>query len=226
MNPYWTSSCGRWTVYNGDCLAILPTLEAGSVDCILADPPYGIEAVKRGKCFGTSNACKVNTYAPIMGDDQPFDPTHLLDLAPTVCLWGANHYSHMLPKAACWLVWDKRDGCNPNPLADCELAWVNRDAPARLFHHRWMGMIRASERGPRLHPTQKPAALMQWALDTLGVAQDAIVCDPYMGSGPVAEACVLTNRRFIGIEIDERYCEIAVKRIEKEAAHLFAEVAP
>src|SRR5690606_15437883 len=161
----------------------------------------------------TGNACKVNTYRPIVGDDRPFDPTHLLNIAQTVCLWGANHYSHLLPKASCWLVWDKRDGCNPNPLADCELAWVNRDAPARLFHHRWMGMIRASEHGPRLHPTQKPVALMRWVLDTLRVPQGATVLDPYCGAGATGVACVQTGRNFIGIEIDPGYCEIARRRI-------------
>ena len=212
----------EWRVIQGDCRDILPTL--AGVDAIVADPPYGVNAVVRGKCFGTSNAAKVNKYRPIIDDDKPFDPRHMLGAAATVCIWGANHFSDLLPKAACWLVWDKRDGCGSNPLADCELAWVNKDAPARLFHHRWMGMIRASERGKRVHPSQKPVELMKWVLDTLAVPVGATVVDPYCGSGPVGIACVQTGRNFIGIELDPGYCDIARRRIA-EAVPLCAEVA-
>lgn len=204
-----------WQIHNVDCLEFLRTLPSGSVDAVVTDPPYGITAVKNGKCFATSNACKTNTYKEIVGDDKPFDPSHILGLAKTVCLWGANHYSQHLPKSSCWLVWDKRDGCNPNPMADCELAWTNTNAPARLFHHRWMGMIRASERGPRVHPSQKPVALMEWVLETLKVPVGATVIDPYCGSGPVGVACIKTGRNFIGCEIDAGYCEIARKRCKE-----------
>ena len=213
----------HWQVIQGDCLEVLKTLPSGSADAVITDPPYGINAVKNGKCFGKSNACKTNTYRPIVGDDRPFDPAPFIDAAPTVCLWGANHYSHLLPQAACWLVWDKRDGCNPNHLADCELAWTNRTTPARLFSHRWMGMIRASERGPRVHPSQKPVVLMEWVLDTLGIPEGSTVLDPYCGSGSLGVACVQTGRNFIGIEIDPGYCDIARRRIA-EAVPLFSGV--
>ena len=204
---------GNIRLYCGDCLEILPTLEA--VDAVIADPPYGVNAVKAGKCFGKGNACKANDYRPIAGDDRPFDPFPLLSVGKTVCLWGANHYSARLPSAACWLVWDKRDGCNSNPLADCELAWTNKTTPARLFHHRWMGMIRASEREKRVHPAQKPVALMEWCIEQVAVPDGGVVLDPYMGSGPTGVACVKTGRKFIGIELDRGYFDIAVKRIEK-----------
>lgn len=186
-------------------------------DALIADPPYGVNAVVGGKCFGTSNACKVNEYKPIHDDDRPFEPSHLIDAAPIVVLWGANHYADKLPARARWLVWDKRDGTNSNPLADCEMAWTSDTRPARLFHHRWMGMIRASERGPRLHPSQKPVALMEWVLDVMEVPQGALVVDPYMGCGPLGVACMNTGRRYLGIEIDDDHFSVACKRIAKAA---------
>ena len=212
MRPYYEQD--GITIYHGDCREILPSAWFG-VDLLLADPPYGINAVTRGKTFGTSNACETNTYIPVHDDDRPFDPAHLLGF-PKVVLWGANHYADKLPAESCWLTWDKRDGLKSNPLADCELAWSNLGGPARLFHHRWMGMIRDSETERRLHPTQKPVALMRWCLSI--AKPTGAVCDPYMGSGPV----LLASREFgvpaIGIEIEERYCEIAARRLEEARA--------
>jgi site-specific DNA-methyltransferase (adenine-specific)/modification methylase len=225
--PDYISKCGAVRLYCGDCLEILPTIEAGSVDAVVTDPPYGINAVRGGKCFSTSNACATNDYLPIEGDDKPYDPSPMLGVAPVVVLWGANHYAERLPSRARWLVWDKREGCGSNPLADCELAWTSDTRPARLFHHRWMGMIRASEHGKRVHPSQKPVALMEWVIDVMQIADASVVIDPYMGSGTTGVACVKTGRRFIGIEKEPKYFEIAKRRIEEalNATPLLAEVA-
>jgi len=197
------------TIYHGDCREMIGSLDA---NVVVTDPPYGINAAAGGRTFGTSNACSTNEYRPIHGDDRPFDPSPFLGYLMTI-LWGANHYAHLLPASPSWLVWDKRDALNPNPLADCELAWTNVGGPARLFHHRWMGMIRDSERETRWHPAQKPVALMSWCISmTAGT-----ILDPFMGSGPVLVAALRSGRRAIGIEIEERYCEIAAKRLQQRA---------
>jgi site-specific DNA-methyltransferase (adenine-specific) len=209
VTPYYSEA--GITIYHGDCREILPEVWFG-VDLLLADPPYGVNAVQRGRTFGTSNACETNEYIPVFDDDKPFDPSHLLSF-PKVILWGANHYADKLPAESRWLTWDKRDGTESNPLADCELAWTNLGGPARLFHHRWMGMIRASEREKRMHPTQKPVALMKWCLMQAGNV--AKVADPYMGCGPVIVAAHEMGIPAIGIEIEERYCEIAAKRLSQ-----------
>ena len=215
MTPYYEHA--GITIYHGDCRDILPDVWFG-VDLVLADPPYGVNAVSsRGKTFGTSNACQTNDYIPVYDDDKPFDPSHLL-MFPKIILWGGNHYADKLPAQSCWLTWDKRDGTASNPMADCELAWTNLGGPARLFHHRWMGMIRASEREQRCHPTQKPVALMRWCLSQASTAQS--VCDPYMGSGPTLVAAKEAGLSAIGIEIEERYCEIAAKRLQQEVLPL------
>ena len=206
-----------YTLYQADCLDVLPTFPAASVDAVITDPPYGVNAVRNGRCFSTSNAARTNEYRPIIGDDRPFDPSPWLDY-PYVVLWGANHYANRLPARARWLVWDKRDGVNSNPLADCELAWTNDTRPARLFSHRWMGMIRASERGPRLHPAQKPVALLRWTIQVMEIPGDALVLDPYMGSGSTGVAALALGRRFIGVELDEHYFDVAARRLEAAAA--------
>jgi site-specific DNA-methyltransferase (adenine-specific) len=81
-----------------------------------------------------------------------------------------------------------------------------------MFTHLWNGYNRDSEIGYHVHPTQKPVALFRWCLDRPTLPGDLIL-DPYMGSGPIARACHEMGRRYIGIEIEERYCEIAAKRL-------------
>lgn len=215
-----------WIVVTGDCLEVLPTIPKGSVGACITDPPYGVNAVRNGRCFGTSNAAATNEYRTIVGDDQPFDPSPLLAIAPIVALWGANHYADRLPASARWLVWDKRDGLNSNPLADCEMAWTSDGRPARLFSHRWMGMVRDSEHERRVHPSQKPVALAEWTLGVLEVPANAVVLDCYLGSGSIGVACVKTGRRFIGIEICDEYAQIARRRIREAVPTLFVRPQP
>jgi site-specific DNA-methyltransferase (adenine-specific) len=158
---------------------------------------------------------------PVVGDTQPFDPAPLLRF-PRVVLFGANHYADRLPPSPTWLVWDKRDGVASDDNADCELAWTNLGGPARLYRHLWRGLCRASEQGQRhLHPTQKPVALMAWIIANWTKPGDLIL-DPYMGSGPVLRAAKDLGRRAIGIEIEERYCEIAARRLGQEVLPLEA----
>jgi site-specific DNA-methyltransferase (adenine-specific)/modification methylase len=198
----------------GDCLDVMQGIPDGSVDAIVADPPYGINQDKMGGCRGDSKVTAMPRRA-IIGDDQPFNPSHLLHY-PIVCLFGGNHFADKLPASSCWLVWDKRDGGTPDNYSDCEMAWTNLNSPARIFHHKWRGMIRASEqRIARVHPTQKPIVLMQWVLDILKIPKGATVLDPYMGSGTTGVACVNTGRNFIGIEKDPEYFQIAQKRIQE-----------
>lgn len=207
MKPYYEHQGIQ--IFHGDCREVLPSL--GSVELVLTDPPYGI-----GYIHGVGGGCLARSTnfadVPVRGDSEPFDPTFLLN-ARTAILWGANHYANRLPNSPCWLVWDKREGMCVNDQADCELAWTSLDSPARLKRHYWNGMLKASERGePRIHPTQKPVELMKWCL---GFA-DGIILDPFMGSGTTLRAAKDLGRRAIGIEIEEKYCEIAAKRLSQE----------
>ncbi len=91
----------------------------------------------------------------------------------------------------------------------------------QVFRHLWKGFLTDSEHQPqrRVHPTQKPVALMRWIIDKWTKPGD-LVFDPYMGSGPVARACLDLGRRYIGVEIVEEYCQAAVDRVGQLALPL------
>lgn len=205
MKPYYDH--GGITIYHGDCGEILPTL--GTVDLLLTDPPYGIAVDVSSRWEWLPE------HEPVANDDRPFDPGPLLALGTGAILWGANHYASRLPDAAGWLAWDK---ATRNDLdlkqTEIEFAWSNCIKRPRCFRHMWSGAYRASERGTRWHPTQKPSALMSWCLSLVPEART--VLDPFMGSGPVAKACKDRGLRYVGIELVERYCEIAAKRLAQE----------
>jgi DNA modification methylase len=209
MKPYYEDSKAGITIYHGDCREILPQLEP--VDLVLTDPPYGIahptNYAERGR--GVLAACR--DYPPVHDDDKPFDPTFWLQW-PCI-LWGANYYADRLPVSSGWLVWDKE---RPDDLdqSRCELAWSNFVKGVRLFRWLWNGMMRASDEALE-HPTQKPIALMKWCLESRWTPQGTVL-DPFMGSGTTLRAAKDLGRRAIGIEIEEKYCEIAAKRLSQE----------
>lgn len=218
MTPYYQRD--GITIYHGDCREILPGL--GAFDLVLTDPPYGVgydprKPRHRLKATAT-RVWRGNGFPQIDGDEGPFDPAPLLALAPAAILWGANNYASRLPDSACWFAWDRKCGkAARSNITDAELAAVigHRFKTVRIFHHMWAGFQRDSEVGQKhVHPTQKPVALMAWCLDFFPDARRVV--DPYMGSGPVARACLDAGRSYVGIELDERYCEVAAKRLEQE----------
>lgn len=202
MTPYYDDGKGI-QLFLGDCREVLPTLDAASIDLVLADPPYGIGLIPRGPYKGESG---------IIGDDKPFDPLPFLGW--NAILWGANHYADRLPPSSGWIVWDKRTIDVRNYKADAELAWTNCISVVRVFRHLWNGAFRDSEYGELYHPAQKPVALMQWCIQQ--VADAETILDPFCGSGTTVVAAKLLGRKVIGIEIEERYCEIAAKRLAQE----------
>lgn len=222
MTPYYQDDAV--TIYHGDCREILPTYNPAAVDLLLADPPYGVNYGGDEWVAGTGNRrVAMKGKPPVFGDDKPFDPKHLLRFRRLV-LFGANYYHDALPRNGGWIVWDKTGGGRGpnNSFTDVEMAWTNLLKNPVIRHHLWKGLVRDSEAGERvLHPTQKPVALMRWIIERF-TAPDEVVLDPYMGSGPVVRAAKDLNRQAIGIEIEERYCEIAAKRMAQEVLELGA----
>jgi site-specific DNA-methyltransferase (adenine-specific) len=208
MKPYYEHAGIQ--IYLGDCRDVLSLL---SVPAILTDPPYGISYCPlRG-----SNGSKMWGHEVVTGDDNRFDPSHLvIDRAryPRVVLWGANNYSHLLPASRGWLCWDKTsDGIRHGFVySHFELGWTNFLTRAQKFSLNWQGADREGE--DFLHPTQKPLGLMEWCVDLMGDVET--ICDPYMGSGTTLIAAKNRGKRAIGIEIEEKYCEIAAKRLSQE----------
>lgn len=200
---------GNATMYLADCLEVLPMI--GRVDAVVSDPPYGV-SYSHGAGGGKLARSTQFDHHPVIGDDRPFDPTPWLAFDKVV-LFGANHYASRLPDSAFWLVWDKRDGVCSNDQADCELAWVKGKGNARVIRHLWNGMLKASERGEiRFHPTQKPVAVMEWAIAQAGIS--GTVLDPYMGSGSTGVAALRMKLPFVGVEIDPEYFSYACLRVE------------
>lgn len=202
---------GRVTLYEGDCLEILPHLER--VDAVVTDPPYGIGEARR-KNPSRSRLAVARDYGVADWDDRPTDIQvwhECMRLAPQTVWFGGNYYP--LPPSSCWLIWDKENGASD--FADCEMAWTNLAKAIRLKRYRWNGMMRANNEPRGDHPTQKPIGVMSWAIShTTG----ASVLDPFMGSGTTGVAAVLLGRRFIGIEIEPRYFDISVERISHALA--------
>lgn len=196
------------TIYHGDCREIAPTLS--DFDALISDPPYGI-----GYCHGArkGGAIMGTDCQAIEGDDQPFDPAPWL-LYPVVILWGGNHFASRLPDSPCWLVWDKRDGIPSNDQADCEMAWTNLRGVARLKTRYWNGAQAKEKDEKRVHSNQKPLDLMKWCISLAGTPKSII--DPFMGSGSTLRAAKDMGLTAVGIEIDERHCESAAKRMAQE----------
>jgi site-specific DNA-methyltransferase (adenine-specific)/modification methylase len=200
---------GDATLYLGDCLEILPTLP--KVDAVITDPPYGIGASSKKFINGTSKT-KKDYYADVCWDTAP-PSREVIDLAvekgEVAVVWGGNYFT--LPPSRCFLVWDKT--IHGNSYADCEIAWTNQDANARI---KPLNMVAANMDG-RVHPTQKPLELMRWCIAQCKNDPQTIL-DPFMGSGTTGVACVQLGRKFIGIEIEPKYFEIACRRIEQAYA--------
>lgn len=204
------------TLHLGDCRDILPTL--GDVGAIITDPPYGIsyDPSQHNRYNGDKN-----TYDRIAGDSQQLDFGFLFDIQVPQIIWGAETFYRQLPHRGRWLCWHKRSPkMKPNSMrgGDFELAWMNKgDGYYLFFNLIHGGVINAdSENGNnaiRFHPTQKPVELMKFCIENIQCT--SAIVDPFMGSGSTGVAAMNLGRKFIGIEIETAYFDIACKRISE-----------
>ena len=219
VTPYYEDDAV--TIFHGDCREILPDL---MFDVVVTDPPYGINLdtdystlTGNGRFAAGVDGQK---HDRVIGDDSPFDPA--MFGATPAAMFGVNHYAQRVPTGATWHVWDKRDGLGSNMLADCEL-WATTwpSGPTRIFRHKWLGYMRhAGRTGDGFdHPTAKPLALMRHIIGE-DRTPDGIIVDPFMGSGTTLRAAKDLGRKAIGIEIHERYCEVAATRLGQEVLPL------
>ena len=208
MKPYYQDDLV--TIYHGDCREWMP-----EADVIVTDPPYGINAVHRSGKTGGRGLAENRVYIPVHGDDEPMDMTWLLARPERKVIFGADHFEHPVGRL---LVWDKRVGLPSNNFADAEVAWDSVPGAVRLYRHRQMGMLDdgLGDIG-RVHPTQKPESVMRWVL---GLLPPGTILDPFMGSGSTLVAAKSLGRKSIGIEIEERYCEVAAQRCSQEVLGL------
>jgi DNA modification methylase len=197
------------TIYHGDCRELLPSLP--KVDLVQTDPPYGIERFARG--FGTTrfkgHGCE---KAGIVWDVKPTPEllSEVMAKGHAAIIWGANNFT--LPTSESFLVWDKVQSVDN--FASAELAFTNLLVTAKVFRFP----IHRHNQIAKSHPTQKPVELMRWCLALAGGAKT--ILDPFMGSGTTLRAAKDLGRKAIGIEIEEKYCEIAAKRCDEAQPNL------
>lgn len=197
------------TLYLGDCREILPTLPR--VDAVVTDPPYGIGDKMQGGTWGAAEKYADFRKWDVAPGAELFDVLQAISGAAIV--WGGNYFP--LPPSRCWLSWSKTQ--QMYTMADIELAWTNLDRPAKEFR----APRGASQFG---HPTEKPVALMQWCIQQIP-DDAALILDPFMGTGTTGVAAVKLGRKFIGIEIEPKYFDIACRRIQAalDAPDMFIE---
>lgn len=203
IKPDWTSGDGRVELYCGDCRDVMPGIEV--FGAIVTDPPYGI--LSKNGSAATRRSGK-NTNNGAISWDTELTQQHIdliFNSGSELMIWGGCHMN--LPPTFGYLIWDKKiDGLN---FGEVEFCWTSLVFAPRIFRYRAVGVD-----GGKVHPTQKPVALMQWGISFLSASSCAIL-DPFMGSGTTGVAAVKLGRRFIGIELERKYFDIAVARIEQ-----------
>ena len=207
-------------------------MDGEKADMVFTDPPYGIDIVrgnvaeigdfgrvaqpagprKSGPVKGKVVDPKV--YRKVVGDDKPFDPTFLLNLADTTLIFGANNFASKLPDMPGWIVWDKGISEKAD-FSSCELVWCNVGGHIVRYNFMWAGLIRAGARDAelkeRVHPTQKPVGLLSAILEDYS-KKDELVLDLFGGSGSTLIACEQLNRKCRMMEIDPHYCDVILDR--------------
>ena len=224
MDREWVSDCGTVRLICGDCLEVLPTLEAGSVDAVVTDPPYGKkthEGARTGSGEGGGEVLIDFEYLP----DEVFEPL-VVSLVSKARRWVVMtcEWQHAIRLEESGVlvrlgVWVKP---NPTPQFTGDRPGTGWEAVAichRKGRKRWNGgghcAVWSCNKISGDHPTQKPLQLIEkW----VGLFSDGgeTILDPFMGSGTTGVACVRTGRKFIGIEKEPRYFEIAKRRISDE----------
>ena len=202
-------------VYCGDCLELMKDIPDGSIDCVITDPPYGMN-----KDFA---------------NDTPAEADVVVKSAITECrriarrnilsFWSAQRLDLMRDVFGSYkrvLIWNKQFALYaPNKVGYRyePIVWVGGDSANsnRGDIYNCMVMAFKAQRGNFNHPTQKPVDLLIDLILDFTNPGDTIL-DPFLGSGTTAVAALKTGRNFIGIEIDPKYCEIAQKRVDAELA--------
>lgn len=196
---------------------VLPLFGVGVFHLAPCDPPYGIgenNAQNLSRSVLTANT----DHGDYDWDKTRWNQTHfdaLFRVSREQIIWGGNYYSEFLKSSPCWIVWDKDNGAND--FADCELAWGSLNSAVRKFRYRWHGMLQENmaRKEPRLYPTQKPKALMRWLL-TNYAKPNYYILDACCGGGSTLVAAKELGMKAVGVDINERACEISASRLAQE----------
>ncbi len=186
-----------------------------SFDLVLTDPPYGVGADSGVGGFGVSRdkARHYNDNWDTRPSQAVFD--EILRISKNAIIFGGNYFMDLLPVNGHWIVWDKTGGyAFDNPFSKCELAWTNLSQKS-VAQYQCVQQGFVSEEKERWHPTQKPIKVMAAIINDYSKEGDTIL-DPFAGSGTTLVAAKQRKLNYVGIEISEKYCEIARKRLSQE----------
>lgn len=199
-------------------------------DMVFTDPPYGMylnadySGMKNDSKFAQEKGIKSGKkHNNIIGDHNDFTPELIntvfanFSYCKEVFLWGADYYAeHLIDKNdGSWIVWDKRvtDSFDKMYGSAFELCWSKNKHKREIARIRWASAFGTEQEfdHKRHHPTQKPHGLVQWFFEKW--CENLISCvDLFMGSGSTLIACEKTNRKCYGMELDEKYCDVIIKR--------------
>lgn len=205
-------------IITGDCLDVLRGMDAGSVDAVVTDIPYGLG--KRWKRRGHGNNGRSRLWVgecPSWDTEVPQSRLEAaLSIAPKWIVWGS--YNASLPASTGVLVWDKIQQTN---RSEGEAAQTNTVPGVRFFRMSRIDAYVNRAEFRKEHPCEKPIALMRWCLSFL--PEGCKVLDPFAGVGTTAVACVQTGRQCIAVEINPTYADLARRRVAKAQGQMFAE---
>ena len=203
---------GNATLYRGDCRDVLATFpECFRVGLVLTDPPFGVgnfvqvtgRKKGRGKNFG--QAVTWNDSGP-----APECLAHIKRIAKHRIIWGANFFNCFEEKGGA-IVWDK---AQPMPnFSKADIASCTHFQKTEIVRIPWTNFTVARQ-SQSDHPCERPVALYEWCLGYIPDSAGTVL-DPYMGSGSTGVACMNVGRKFIGIEIERKYFDIACERISQ-----------
>lgn len=206
MKPYYADA--GITLYHGDCREVMPSLEYA---CVIMDPPYGLEFVS-GQAYGCSWESKA---IPGDGGVDLRDEVLRLAAGKPAAVFGTWKRARPTDTRAV-LIWDKGPASG---MGDLSFPWKLSFEEIYIIGDGWSGrrdegvlryVVCTRMSMGRTHPTEKPTKLLQ-AL--IAKAPSGTVLDPFCGTGASLVAAKNMGRRAIGVEIDERYCEIAANRL-------------
>lgn len=242
----WTSECGTVTLYRGDCLEILPTLAAGSVDAVVTDPPYSSGGAFRGDRVAGVVAKYVQSGVATFRESFSGDNRDQRSFLAWCSLWMTCSRVACSPGAVMVSFVDWRQLPTLTDAVQCG-GWTWRNVGTwwkpgcRMQKGRFSSSaeyVIYATNGPHLsdgegspqnviqcatmsgddkeHIAEKPRAVVEWVMSV--TRPSGIVLDPFMGSGSTGEVCVNRGRSFIGIELDSIHYETAKRRIQDELA--------
>jgi site-specific DNA-methyltransferase (adenine-specific) len=195
-----------------DCMAMMREMPNNAYDLAIVDPPYGIGKDGQKRTTGGNGGRKAHDF---LGWDaerpEPWLLQMLLSKTDKQIIWGGNYFADCLPATGKWLVWDKGQRINQS---DGELAYTSENGALRICT---MNRVELLMEGTE-HPTQKPTKLMTWCIQQAGEVKT--ILDPFAGSGATGRAAKELGKQCVLIEREERFCEVAARRLSQEMLEL------